>query len=88
MAAVERAGLFADVEQQTLDQVPVQYRPSSGKWTGVAARSTVFVYNKAKLPTDQLPRSIMDLQQPQWKGRWGAPPPRRTSRPSSQPCWN
>lgn len=74
MAAVERAGLFADIEQQTLDQVPAQYRPSSGKWTGVAARSTVFVYNKAKLPADQLPHSIMDLQQPQWKGRWGAPP--------------
>ncbi|MDH6197295.1 iron(III) transport system substrate-binding protein [Mycobacterium frederiksbergense] len=74
MAAVERAGLFADVEQQTLDQVPAQFRPSSDKWTGVAARSTVFVYNKAKLPADQLPHSIMDLQQPQWKGRWGAPP--------------
>ncbi|CRZ15092.1 iron ABC transporter substrate-binding protein [Mycolicibacterium neworleansense] len=74
MAAVERAGLFADVQQQTLDQVPAQFRPSSGKWTGVAARSTVFVYNKAKLPAEQLPRSIMDLQQPQWKGRWGAPP--------------
>lgn len=74
MAAVEKAGLFSDVEQQTLDQVPAQFRPSSGKWTGVAARSTVFVYNKAKLPADQLPHSIMDLQQPQWKGRWGAPP--------------
>ncbi|MGV0770669.1 iron ABC transporter substrate-binding protein [Mycobacterium syngnathidarum] len=74
MAAVEKAGLFADVEQQTLDQVPAQFRPSSGQWTGVAARSTVFVYNKARLPVDQLPRSIMDLQQPQWKGRWGAPP--------------
>ena len=74
MAAVEKAGLFADVEQQTLDQAPAQFRPSSNKWTGVAARSTVFVYNKAKLPADQLPHSIMDLQQPQWKGRWGAPP--------------
>ncbi|MUL80521.1 MULTISPECIES: iron ABC transporter substrate-binding protein [unclassified Mycolicibacterium] len=74
MAAVERAGLFTDVDQQTLDQVPAQFRPSSAKWTGVAARSTVFVYNKAKLPADQLPHSIMDLQQPQWKGRWGAPP--------------
>jgi iron(III) transport system substrate-binding protein len=74
MAAVERAGLFADIDQQTQSQVPAQYRPSSNKWTGVAARTTVFVYNKAKLPADQLPKSIMDLQQPQWKGRWGAPP--------------
>jgi iron(III) transport system substrate-binding protein len=76
MAAVERADLFDDLGQPILDQVPAQYRPASGKWTGVAARTTVFVYNKDKLPADQLPASIMDLQQPQWKGRWGAPPPK------------
>lgn len=74
MAAVEHAGLFADIDEQTKAQVPPQYRPASGKWTGVAARTTVFVYNKDKLRADQLPASLMDLQQPQWKGRWGAPP--------------
>ena len=74
MAAVERAGLFADLDAETIHQVPSQYRPASGKWTGVAARTTVFVYNKAKLQPDQLPKSLLDLQQPAWKGRWGAPP--------------
>jgi iron(III) transport system substrate-binding protein len=74
MAAVENAGLFADLDQATLSQVPAQYRPTSGKWTGVAARTTVFAYNKNKLTEAQLPRSIMDLQKPEWKGRWGAPP--------------
>lgn len=74
MAAVERAGLFADLDAETVNQVPAQYRPASGKWTGVAARSTVFVYNKTRLQPDQLPKSLLDLQQPQWKGRWGAPP--------------
>jgi iron(III) transport system substrate-binding protein len=74
MAAVERAGLFADLDPETINQVPSQYRPASGKWTGVAARTTVFVYNKAKLQPDQLPKSLLDLQQPAWKGRWGAPP--------------
>ncbi|HZA10900.1 iron ABC transporter substrate-binding protein [Mycobacterium sp.] len=74
MAAVEHAGLFADVDQQTAAQVPPQYRPASNKWTGVAARATVFVYNTAKLPVDQLPKSLLDLQQPAWKGRWAAPP--------------
>lgn len=74
MAAVEKAGLFADLDAQTINQVPAQYRPASGKWTGVAARTTVFVYNKAKLQPDQLPKSLLDLQQPVWKGRWGAPP--------------
>jgi iron(III) transport system substrate-binding protein len=76
MAAVEDAGLFADVDAATVEQVPAEYRPSTNKWTGVAARTTVFAYNTQKLQQGQLPRSIMDLQQPEWKGRWGAPPPK------------
>jgi iron(III) transport system substrate-binding protein len=74
MAAVERAGLFADLDADTINQVPAQYRPATGKWTGVAARSTVFVYNKTKLQPDQLPKSMLDLQAPEWKGRWGGAP--------------
>ena len=74
MAAVEKAGLFADLDADTLKQVPGQYRPATGKWTGVAARSTVFVYNTSRLQPDQLPKSMLDLQQPQWKGRWGGAP--------------
>ncbi|MDP9165892.1 MAG: iron ABC transporter substrate-binding protein [Actinomycetota bacterium] len=74
MAAVEKAGLFANVDQATIAQVPAQYRPATNKWTGVAARTTVFAYDKSKLTEAQLPTSIMDLEQPAWKGRWGAPP--------------
>ena len=74
MAAVERAGLFAELDGETFKQVPPQFRPASGKWTGVAARTTVFVYNTAKLKRGQLPKSLLDLEQPKWKGRWGAPP--------------
>ena len=74
MTQVENAGLFTDVDKATLDQVPADYRPSTGKWTGIAARSTVFAYNKNKLNADQLPKSIMDLANSNWKGRWGASP--------------
>ena len=71
MAAVEDAGLFADVDAATVEQVPAEYRPSTNKWTGVAARTTVFAYNTEKLQLGELPRSIMDLQQPEWKGPLG-----------------
>jgi iron(III) transport system substrate-binding protein len=74
MTLVENAGLFAGVNQDVLDQVPSQYRPSSGAWTGIAARSTVFAYNKDQLPQDQLPKSLLDLQDPAWKDRWAASP--------------
>ncbi|HEX2246484.1 MAG TPA: extracellular solute-binding protein, partial [Arthrobacter sp.] len=46
MTQVENAGLFADISSTVQENVPEQYRPSSNKWSGVAARSTVFVYNK------------------------------------------
>jgi len=74
MSLVERAGLFADVDAETLAQVPVGYRPSTGKWTGIAARSTVFVYNPSKLPETDVPNSLVDLADPKWKGRWAASP--------------
>lgn len=74
MAAVEEAGLFTDVDQATIAQVPSQFRPSTDKWTGVAARTTVFAYNTERLGEEQLPASIMDLERPEWRGRWGAPP--------------
>ena len=74
MTIVENAGLFTDIEAATLQQVPAQYRPSTGKWVGIAARSTVFVYNTGKLTEAQLPKSIMDLADPRWKGKWGASP--------------
>lgn len=74
MALVDAAGLFAPIDADTLALVPEQYRPSDGKWVGIAARSTVFVYNKDKLKEDQLPKSLLDLADASWKGRWGASP--------------
>ncbi|MET4145989.1 iron ABC transporter substrate-binding protein [Arthrobacter sp. UYCo732] len=74
MAQVENEGLFADVDKATVDQVPAEFRPSTNKWTGIAARSTVLVYDKAKLTEDKLPKSMLDLANPEWKGKWAASP--------------
>lgn len=74
MTQVENAGLFADLTDEVKNNVPSEYRPSTNKWTGVAARSTVFVYNKEKLTEDNLPKSLADLAGTDWKGRWGASP--------------
>jgi iron(III) transport system substrate-binding protein len=74
IALVEKAGLFAPVDQATLDQVPAAYRPSTGAWTGIAARSTVFAYNPTLISEEELPASLIDLQEPAWKGRWAASP--------------
>ncbi|CAH0217090.1 Fe(3+)-binding periplasmic protein [Pseudomonas sp. Bi123] len=74
MVLVDNAGLFAPVAPSTLEQVGAAYRPAHGKWVGIAARSTVFVYNPSKLAEADLPKSLMDLAAPNWKGRWAASP--------------
>ncbi len=74
MALVEKAGLFAPVAADTLALVPAGFRPANGQWVGIAARSTVFVYNTKRLTPAQLPKSLLDLADPAWKGRWAASP--------------
>lgn len=74
MALVDAHGLFAPLGEDVLAEVPAAFRPSNGHWIGIAARSTVFAYNKTRLNGDELPHSIMDLADPAWKGRWAASP--------------
>ena len=74
MVLVDNAKLFAPVAPATLEQVDSAYRPAHGQWVGIAARSTVFVYNPSKLAEKDLPKSLMDLAGPAWKGRWAASP--------------
>ncbi|AIA71958.1 iron(III)-binding periplasmic protein [Pectobacterium atrosepticum SCRI1043] len=74
MVLVDNADLFAPLDKATLAQVAPDYRPSHGRWVGIAARSTVFVYNPTKFTDAQLPKSLADLAKPEWKGRWAASP--------------
>jgi iron(III) transport system substrate-binding protein len=71
MSLVDGKGLLAKLDDATLAQVPGQFVPSSRNWTGFAARSTVLPYNAKTLTPAQLPTSIMDLAQPQWKDKIG-----------------
>jgi iron(III) transport system substrate-binding protein len=74
MVLVDNAGLFEPLPRDILDQIPAEFRPANGHWTGIAARSTVFAYDKTKLDEASLPKSVMDLADPSWKGRWAASP--------------
>ena len=74
IALVDSRGLLAPLAGDTLAQTVANYRPAHGRWTGIAARSTVFVYNKRSLSPAQLPKSLLDLAKPEWKGRWAASP--------------
>lgn len=74
MVLVDNAGLFAPLPAETLNLIEPAFRPSGGNWTGIAARSTVFVYDTRVLNEQSLPKTIEDLAEPAWKERWAASP--------------
>lgn len=74
MAMVDRAGLFTPLEPAALEGVAPQNVADDKGWVGVAARSTVMVYNTDLIGEDELPASMLDLEQPQWKGMFGYAP--------------
>jgi iron(III) transport system substrate-binding protein len=74
MTMVSNNGLFAPVDSAILAQVPASRSSTNGDWVGIAARTTVFVYNPSLVPQDALPASMMDLANPEWSGRFGIAP--------------
>lgn len=69
MSQVEAAGLFEKLPDDLVAPIPALYRPTSGLWTGFVARSTVLVYNTDTVKESDLPDSLLDLADPEWKGR-------------------
>ncbi|HET6175270.1 MAG TPA: iron ABC transporter substrate-binding protein [Gaiellales bacterium] len=66
--------LLAKVAAATLDAVPHARSSPSGSWVAVSARAAVLVYNTGKLKPAGLPRSLLDLASPRWKGKLAIAP--------------
>ncbi|MGH7611047.1 MAG: extracellular solute-binding protein, partial [Candidatus Dormibacteria bacterium] len=71
---LQRRHLLARGEASTLALVPRRYRSPQGEWVGVSARVSVLVYNTHLLRPVQLPRSVMQLADPRWRGLLGIAP--------------
>ena len=67
-------GLLAPVDQSTLDSVPKQYSSAKGDWVGVAARETALIYNPSLISESDLPKSVLDLADPEWQGKLSIAP--------------
>ena len=69
LGAVNKRGLFAALPAEVTAKVPETYRAKDGKWVGVTARSRVLVYNSSLVAEEDLPASVFDLTDPEWKGK-------------------
>lgn len=74
LAALADEGLLGPLPDEVIEQVPETYRDPDGRWVGVTGRARVIAYNTEELSEEEVPDSIFELTEPQWKGRVGFPP--------------
>ncbi len=61
--------MLAKIASSTLAAMPKQDNAANGNWVGISARISVLVYNTSKLKPSQLPKSVIELADPKWKGK-------------------
>jgi iron(III) transport system substrate-binding protein len=71
---LDSKGRLTPVQQSVLDLVPERFRADDGKWVGVSGRVRVLVYNPDAITEDELPRSVFDVTDPQYRDRVGVAP--------------
>jgi iron(III) transport system substrate-binding protein len=74
LGAVAKAGMFATLPDQVLSQVGQAFHARSGEWVGITGRSRVLAYNPSLVSEEELPASVFELTEPQWRGRVGVAP--------------
>ncbi len=62
-------GLLAKVQSSTLANVPAKDSAANGDWAGVSGRFSVMIYNPSKISAADIPKSVMDLASPRYKGK-------------------
>jgi iron(III) transport system substrate-binding protein len=74
MMMLEQHGFLAKLDTATLAQIPAKDDSPTGQWVGLALRVSSLVYDPSQWPASKLPKSVLDLAQPQWKGKIGIAP--------------
>lgn len=74
LGALQGAGRLATLDRSVLDLVPAAYRSAKGNWVGLSGRARVLAYNTAQVKAASLPKSVLELTGPAYKGKVGFVP--------------
>ena len=75
LGSLAAAGMLADLPQATLDRVDSRLRDRNGQWIGTSGRARTIIYNTEPIdPETDVPSSILDFAEEEWKGRVGWAP--------------
>ncbi len=74
LVALTEHHLLAQLPASITNQIPSHYNSPTGNWVGIALRVAALVYNPSLISPSQLPTKLLDLAQPQWKGKVAVAP--------------
>ena len=74
LGALAKGGCLVELSDEVLDQVPAEYRSDDGNWVGLTGRARVIIYNPDLVSEDELPDSLEDVNDEQWRGQVGIAP--------------
>jgi iron(III) transport system substrate-binding protein len=74
LSELSRKKLLAKVDPTTLANVPAADSAADGTWSGISERVSLLLYNPSKITPGQLPKSVLDLADPRYKGQFELAP--------------
>ena len=75
LGSLAAAGMLAELPQETLEKVDPRLRDPNGRWIGTSGRARTVIYNTDFIdPEADLPDSILDFTDEEWRGRIGWAP--------------
>ncbi len=74
LGALQSENRTRPLPDNLLNQVDSRFRSPEGQWIGISGRARVLAYNVNQVSEDELPDSIWDLTEENWRGRVGWAP--------------
>lgn len=74
LGALSARGLLQKLPPEVLDQVAEAHRSAGGDWVGLSGRARSVVYNTDRISEEELPRSLSEVTEPRYRGRFGVAP--------------
>lgn len=61
--------LLEPYRSPSVNDIPTHFKDPDGYWSGFAARCRIIIYNKTKFKDTSPPNSVLELVNPEWKGK-------------------
>ncbi len=74
LGALSATGALATLPASLLERVPARFRSPEGDWVGLSGRARVVVYNTELTSPPELPRTLGDVADAVYRGRFGVAP--------------